>query len=270
MVNINHTKKIGIIGLGFIGKTIIDAIDKGIIKGKLQAIYDIQEEAINKVRNTHPKIRVMKNLSDVSDCDILVESAVQAIVEPLFDIAINNNKYFLPMSVGAFITNDSLYLKYSDLEPEKKSLILLPSGAIGGFDAINGIMLEGVNKVTLATRKPLKVFQNSDYIKNRGINLSEENSTIIFSGNAKEAAKNFPRSINVAARLALATLGPYDTKVEVIADPKIAKNIHIIKIESIVGNYEFTFDNNPSPTNPKTSWLAALSAVSILKGITEV
>jgi len=41
----------------------------------------------------------------------------------------------------------------------------------------------------------------------------------------------------------------------------------MIQIESTVGTYSFRFENNPSPTNPKTSWLAALSAIYTLKKI---
>ncbi|MCG3224023.1 MAG: DUF108 domain-containing protein, partial [Candidatus Heimdallarchaeota archaeon] len=45
------------------------------------------------------------------------------------------------------------------------------------------------------------------------------------------------------------------------------KNTHEIEIHSEVGLYKFSFQNNPSPTNPKTSWLAALSILEILEKI---
>ncbi|MHA1399770.1 MAG: aspartate dehydrogenase domain-containing protein [Candidatus Heimdallarchaeaceae archaeon] len=262
-------KKVGIVGLGFIGQTIIDAINEGKVKAKLQAVYDINTEALHRVLNSNPSVRRMNDLLDFSDCDIVIESAVQAIVEPLFDEAIKNDIYFIPMSIGAFITNDVLYEKYKSLDAIKRKLILLPSGAIGGFDSIEALMLEGAEKVTLETRKPLKVFQNSEYVKQQNISLNSSQETVIFQGNAKQAAKNFPRSINVAARLALASLGPEQTNVRVVADSTIAKNIHTISIESEVGFYQFKFVNNPSPTNPKTSWIAALSAINVLKKIAE-
>ncbi|RLG12420.1 hypothetical protein DRN69_06770 [Candidatus Pacearchaeota archaeon] len=260
-------KKLAIIGLGFIGQTVIDAINSQKIGYQIQAIYDIDEKAIEKVQTRLKNVRVMKNLSDFYDCDVVIECAVQSVVEKIFDKVLENNIYFIPMSIGAFVTNESLYLKYQNLNAEKKKFILLPSGAIGGFDSISAIALEGLNTVVLETRKPYHVFEKNAYVLKNNIHLNENKETIIFEGNAKEAAKQFPRSINVAARLSLATLGREETRVRILSDPTIKQNIHRILIESKVGSYEFVFKNKPSPTNPKTSWLAALSLISFLRKI---
>ena len=45
----------------------------------------------------------------------------------------------------------------------------------------------------------------------------------------------------------------------IVVDPKVSQNKHMIEIELEVGKYKFLFENNPSPSNPKTSWLATLS-----------
>ena len=148
---------------------------------------------------------------------------------------------------------------------EKKKLIKLPSGAIGGFDCIEALDFAGISKAKLITSKPLRVFEDHKYVKENQIELSEEKKIRIFKGNTEDASKIFPRSINVGARLALSTLGPLDTEVEVYADPNINQNIHEIEIKSKAGEYRFTFQNNPSPTNPKTSWLAALSLLRTLE-----
>ncbi|UJG40911.1 MAG: DUF108 domain-containing protein [Candidatus Heimdallarchaeum aukensis] len=260
-------KKLAIIGLGFIGETVIDAIISQKIDFEIQAIYDINEKVLKKVQRHLKNVRIMKNLTDFSDCDVVIECAVQSVVEEIFDKVLEDNIYFIPMSIGAFVTNESLYLKYQNLDEEKKKLILLPSGAIGGFDSIDAIALEGLNSVLLETRKPYHVFEKSAYAIKNGIKLDKNKETIIFEGNAKEAAKEFPRSINVAARLSLATLGREKTRVRILSDPLINQNIHRVFIESNVGLYEFTFKNKPSPSNPKTSWLAALSLISFLKKI---
>ncbi|MHA1115382.1 MAG: aspartate dehydrogenase domain-containing protein [Candidatus Heimdallarchaeaceae archaeon] len=260
-------KKLAIIGLGFIGETVIDAIISQKIDFEIQAIYDINEKVLKKVQRHLKNVRIMKNLTDFSDCDVVIECAVQSVVEEIFDKVLEDNMYFIPMSIGAFVTNESLYLKYQNLDEEKKKLILLPSGAIGGFDSIDAISLEGLNSVMLETRKPYHVFEKSAYVIKNGIKLDKNKETIIFEGNAKEAAKEFPRSINVAARLSLATLGREKTRVRILSDPLINQNIHRVFIESNVGSYEFTFKNKPSPSNPKTSWLAALSLISFLKKI---
>jgi len=260
-------KKLAIIGLGFIGETVIDAVNSQKIEYEIQAVYDIDEQAIKKVQRILKNVRIMKNLTDFSDCDVVIECAVQSVVEEIFDKVLEKNIYFIPMSIGAFVTNESLYMKYQNLDDEKKKLILLPSGAIGGFDSIDAIALEGLNSVMLETRKPYHVFEKSAYVIKNSIKLDKNKETVIFEGNAKEAAKEFPRSINVAARLSLATLGREKTRVRILSDPLINQNIHRFFIESKVGSYEFSFKNKPSPSNPKTSWLAALSLISFLKKI---
>ena len=145
--------------------------------------------------------------------------------------------------------------------------MILVSGAIGGFDCIETIKPEGIISAKLQTQKPNRVFKGSSYLEENEIELDDNRPTVIFSGTAKEAAKHFPKSLNVGARLALSTLGSEGTLVEIIADPSISQNIHKIEIESNAGKYEFSFENNPSPTNPKTSWLAALSAIYAINQI---
>lgn len=263
-------KKIGIIGLGFIGKTIMDAIGEGEIEDAIiQAVYDIDKGLMEKTIEKCPDARAMENLTDFHDCDIIVECAVQSVVNEIFDEIVKKEKYFIPMSIGAFITIDTLYSRYQSLDKARKSKIVLPSGAIGGFDCIETMKIERIKSAKLQTRKPNRVFENSSFVSENKIELNKSNPVTIFEGNAKQAASYFPRSINVAARLALSTLGPEGTSVEIIADPNISQNIHAIEIESEVGNYSFKFENNPSPTNPKTSWLAALSAVYSLNKIKE-
>jgi aspartate dehydrogenase len=73
--------------------------------------------------------------------------------------------------------------------------------------------------------------------------------------------------VNVAASLSLAGIGPEKTRVRIIADPKIERNVHEIFVKGEFGELEVKMRNVPSPGNPKTSYLAALSAIATLKKI---
>ena len=55
------------------------------------------------------------------------------------------------------------------------------------------------------------------------------------------------------------------TKVKIIADPNITKNEHKIEVKGEFGEMEVVVRNVPSSINPKTSYLAALSAVATLR-----
>jgi len=56
--------------------------------------------------------------------------------------------------------------------------------------------------------------------------------------------------------------------VRLVADPDIKVNTHEVKIVTPLGNMTMRVENKPSPTNPKTSALAYLSAIAALKKIT--
>ena len=75
--------------------------------------------------------------------------------------------------------------------------------------------------------------------------------------------------MNVAITLSLAGIGVEKTKVKIIADPSVEKNIHSIRARGAFGEMEMKIENNPSPSNPQMSYLTALSILSSLKSLNE-
>jgi aspartate dehydrogenase len=132
-----------------------------------------------------------------------------------------------------------------------------PPGAIGGLDALSSASLAGIDEVVLTSRKNPKAL---------GKNNTEE--AIVYEGYAKEAARLFPREMNVAATLAL-TVKPAKVKVQVVSDPKVKRNTHEIKVTWRFGEMLMRFANDPHPDNPHTSALAAWSAIRLLKTLLE-
>jgi len=65
--------------------------------------------------------------------------------------------------------------------------------------------------------------------------------------------------------LSLFGLGPNKTKVSVIADPDVKMNCHKINLKGEFGEMTFDFKLEKSIKNPKTSALAGLSIIKILK-----
>ena len=54
-------------------------------------------------------------------------------------------------------------------------------------------------------------------------------------------------------------------RVEIVADPRLKRNVHEILAESEGGRITITCENVPSAANPKTSWLAILSALAVVQ-----
>ena len=170
------------------------------------------------------------------------------------------------MSVGALA--DELFLsQLLSVVSMNGKHIYIPSGAIAGIDAIKSVkgMLDSV---TLTTTKNPSALAGAPFFNSDPTRLkSMKKKTLVYQGTAADAVNKFPANINVAAVLSLAGLGIQETKVKIIADPHITVNQHQIEAAGAFGRMAITVRNIPSPNNPKTSFLAVLSAIECLRSI---
>jgi aspartate dehydrogenase len=260
--------KIALIGCGSIGTVIADAINEKKIDVELKYVYDINaKKAIDFAKNFHTKY---KNFDEIlkEDVDLILEAASQEAVRTLILKALRAKKNVMIMSTGALV-DEKLFQEIKGLADKNNLKVYLPSGAIVGLDGIKSAS-NGIDRVTLKTTKPPESLEGAPFFEKHHVNLSEiKEPTIIYEGPAKEAVKLFPSNVNVAASLSLAGIGPKRTKVQIIVDPNIKSNIHEIIAEGKFGVLKTRTENIPSPSNPKTSYLAALSAIATLKKITE-
>ncbi|MCX9085055.1 MAG: aspartate dehydrogenase [Candidatus Methanoperedens sp.] len=262
--------KIGVIGCGAIGAQICRAIDSGAINAKLTAIYDRSDKHCEMLLESL-KIRPVVSLPAelIKNADIVVECASQAAVGEHGLCVLNGGKDLMIMSVGALMDQKLL----DDLVNSAKSnncKIYIPSGAISGIDGLRSAKIASIDRVEISTIKNPKGLEGAPFMIENNIDpYSFQKKTMIFNGNAKEAVKAFPANVNVAASLSLAGIGFEKTRVKVFVDPKISRNIHEIRVEGDFGNFTSRIENIPSKDNPRTSLLAALSAIATLKKITE-
>jgi aspartate dehydrogenase len=157
-----------------------------------------------------------------------------------------------------------------DADKKNDCKIFVPSGAIAGIDGLKSAKSASIDRVEISTTKNPKGLDGAPFIMANNINIySFQKKTMIFEGNAKEAVKAFPANVNVAASLSLAGIGSEKTRVKIFVDPNASRNIHEITVEGDFGAFTCRIENVPSPENPKTSFLAALSAIATLKKITE-
>ena len=163
------------------------------------------------------------------------------------------------ISTGGLISKTNLLKKIQGCE------IFIPSGAIAGLDALKAVASK-IDSLELITTKPPAGLQESPYVKTRKLNMiSIKKKITIFEGNVFDAVINFPQNINVAASLFLAT-NFKNIRVSIVADPNTTTNSHEIICKGKFGSIHTITNNFPSP-NPKTSYLALLSAQSLLINI---
>ncbi|WP_406655490.1 aspartate dehydrogenase [Methanolobus sp. ZRKC2] len=263
--------RIGVIGCGTIGTSICKAIDDGIIKAELVAIYDRNVEDVEKLKGSLKGCRPdMLEITDMSkQIDLLVECASQKAVYEVIPAALLAHCDVMVMSVGAF-ADEKLRKTIENLAIDNNCKVYLPSGAIVGLDGIKSASVEDIYSVTLTTQKPPRGLAGAPFIIRNKIELDKITSkTILFEGSASEAVKAFPANVNVAATLSLAGLGFEKTKVRIVANPALTRNIHEITVKGAFGEFTTRVENIPSPTNPRSSYLAPLSAIATLKKISD-
>lgn len=259
--------KIGIAGCGAIGTSLADVITRDFsLKAELISLYDIDlEKAYHLAGKFNKKIAVL-NLEDlINKADLVIEASK---ADSSFEIAkktLSSAKDILVMSVGGIVEHCKELLALAE---EKNARIFIPSGAICGIDGLKAANCGKINKVTLTTKKPPKAFLGVPYIMKNKINLNNiSQDTVIFEGSAESAIRYFPQNINVAATLSLAGIGAQNTVVRIVASPGITQNIHEVEIDSESGRIFTRCENLIHPVNPKTSYLAVLSAVAVLKQV---
>lgn len=269
-------KNISIIGCGAIGSELALSVDRMMIENvNISSFLDIKLENAeilkSKLSNNNPI--VFNNFSDyiksdtLKDVDLVVEAASQNALTSYLNPIILLKKDILVMSVGAFANPDFFSEVIKNVEKNDINLYV-PSGAIAGIDAIKSVR-NSISYVTLTTTKNPDSLKDSPFFKKTNLTLdSIKKRTLIFEGSAIEAVQNFPANVNVAALLGLASIGVEKTKVNVIADPSLRINKHEIKVIGKFGELIVRVKNVPSATNPKTSYLAILSVIELLRSIT--
>ena len=266
---------IALIGCGSIGTEIIKSIKKGEIPhAKVVAIVDTREHAVEEVLGKldihdiqiFSDFQNFLNSSLFSFVDIIVEAASQMAVRNYGRKILEFGKRFLVLSTGVFA--DPILLKeFVTLAEEKNAKIVIPTGAIAGIDMIRSVKNNLTSLSITTTKNPVALsgapFFGSSKIKPETIACK----TLLYEGSAEDAILMFPANVNVAVTLALAGLGLKRTEVRVIADPDIKINQHEILASGNFGDIHIIVRNNPMVENPRTSMLAALSAIESLRGL---
>jgi len=260
---------IALIGCGAIGNFILRKLgDFSLIRTVYVLDHNFYRAKVMEER--YPKAVAVQELKGILDeCKLVVEAASGDAVRTYGTTILTHGVDFMVMSSGAF-ADTTLFQKLTKLAYKNECRLFIPSGAVGGLDALKSAKVCEVELVELTTTKPIEGLQGSPYLEAKKIDLTAiTGPTLIFEGNALEAIRAFPKNINVAITLSLAGFGPERTRVRIVADPTIEMNQHTLRVAGEFGEMECTLKNRPFPENSKSSFLAALSAVATIRKAVE-
>jgi aspartate dehydrogenase len=257
--------RVGIAGLGAVGLDVARRLIDGDVPGLVLTAVAVRDA--DKARRALPQIgdlialRTILTLAD--DCDVVVECLPPALFREAAIAAIDKGRLFMPLSVAQLLHNGDLV----ERAKENGARILVPTGALIGFDAVRAAAEGTIHSVDLVTRKPPAGLEGAPYLVERNISVLGLTAPLkVFDGTAREGARGFPANVNVAAALSLAGIGPDRTHLEIWADPTVTRNTHSITVEGDAARFSMTIENVPSD-NPRTGKVVALSTVAALRGL---
>jgi aspartate dehydrogenase len=167
---------------------------------------------------------------------------------------------------GGALADDRLRAEAEAAAARSGALLYVPSGGIGGLDALKGACAAGVDEVSIQVAKPPAAWKKIPYVEALGVDLDRlPAATTLFEGPAREGVPHFPQNVNIAAVLSLAGIGFDRTRLKVVADPGLTRNTHTIRVSGKSGRFTVVLENVPVPDNPKTAWLACYSALAAIK-----
>lgn len=255
---------LAIAGLGAIGLSVARRVDAGAVEGMTLTAVSARDPIKAATRLAEfasaPALAPLEKLASMAD--VIVECVPAAHFMEVARPALEQAKIFMPLSVGALLG----HMELVDLARKKGARIIVPTGALIGLDAVRAAAVGGITSVKLVTSKPPASLEDAPYVLENSISLEGlREPKLLFSGAAREAAKGFPASLNVGAALALAGIGPDETRVEIWADPEATRNSQSVSVTSPNADFSMTIANVPTAENPRTGRITALSVIASLQ-----
>jgi aspartate dehydrogenase len=254
--------RVAVAGLGSIGTSVVEALDRGIAGMTLSAV-SVQNPEKHRGRlaslTKSPAMLPIEALCDVAD--LVIECAPSRLVSSIVAPFVSRGKTAIVLSAGALLDHEDLI----ELARQHGGQIVVPTGALIGLDAVTAAAVGTIHSVRMVTRKPVRGLAGAPYLVENNIDIERITAPLrIFEGTARQAAKGFPANLNVAVALSLAGIGPDRTRLEIWADPALTRNTHRIEVESDSANFSMSIENVPSE-NPRTGRITALSVIAYLR-----
>jgi aspartate dehydrogenase len=264
--------RLAVIGTGAIATYLIDAIHLGRAgAARIVAVADIaaMSERLESVASRHGCAWSTDVLELAAYApDIVIEAAAPQVVRQYAIPLLNQGLDLLVMSAGAFVDAPFLAELQTVLTRTHRH-VYVPSGAVGGLDVLRAASVAGIEEARLTTVKPAGGLCGAPWFIQHPIDLDAiTERTVVFRGSVAEAVRWFPQNVNVAAVLSLAAVGACAVSVEVAVDPTSSRNVHEIYVRGAFGEMTLRVANVPSSDNPKTSYLACLSPIALLRRLT--
>src|SRR5215813_11260032 len=153
--------KVGIVGMGVIGRHVADAITMG-IPGVALAGVTVRDPAKASGYRALPLDTLIR------ESDLILEAATQAALREFAPSVLAAGRHIMVLSVGGLAGNKD---ERARLAEKHGCRIFVPSGAIAGLDGMKGAREGTITSVTMETRKPPRGLAGAPWIEQQKIDL---------------------------------------------------------------------------------------------------
>ena len=230
--------RIGIIGYGYIGKTLVERISADDCALELAFVYNRSPE---KLSDIDPEL-IVTDLAEVADfnADLIVETAHPGITAD-YGVSFLTHSNYLPLSTTALV-DDDLRAALANTATANSTRLYLAAGALVGGSALM-MRRDQWRDVKITFRKNPGNIDFSD-AKNTGDGIPEP--TIIFEGPVREIAMKFPRNVNTMVTCALLSTGLDECQGVLVSDPSLDCAIAEVEAWAHDGGYIRTEKRQPA------------------------
>lgn len=251
--------RLGIIGNGYLGGIIAKAWSDGLLpEYELVGIVGRTREKTDALAEEHG-CRAFQGIDELLELrpDYIAEAASVESVKDMAEKILANGSNLVVLSIGAF-ADQGFYERVKETAARHHTRVYIASGAVGGFDVLRTVSLMGKAFSGIETRKGPESLQNTPLFEENL--LTDDESTMVFDGNAQGAIALLPAKVNVAVAASLATAGPQKTKVNIYSVPGMVGDDH--KITAEIDGVKAVVD-----IYSDTSAIAGWSVVAVLQNI---
>ena len=149
--------------------------------------------------------------------DYTVEAASGDALRYYAETVVAAGSNLIVISMGAFADTE-LYERVKEIARANNCKVYIPSGAVGGFDVLRTAALMSPIKVSMTSLRSAASLYYSPFNFDGILDITEP--TRVFNGSTKDAIKLLPHGVNVSVATALASAGPEDTEIDIIAMPE--------------------------------------------------
>jgi aspartate dehydrogenase len=214
-----HRARIGLVGLGYVGRYVYDQITARPELGlEIAFVHDLAGERVGGF----PAGLVLPDLNDFASRrpDLVVEMAHPAVTRQFGQKILQQTDY-LPLSMTAF-ADGALQQRLLDTARGSGTRLFVPHGAVVGLENIFEAR-ELWEEVTMVMRKSPKHldFRAAPQFDPASITRA----TVLYDGPTRAVCPLFPRNVNSHATVALAGIGFDRTRSVLVAEPGLEVSV---------------------------------------------